>query len=124
MLALSIMATSAHAMMGGGGYDGNHMGDSYGGSHMVDGYEGNSMGSGYRGNQYMARDGRLNSQERTQFYDETADLRRQLNSKRFDYEEVRRNPNTSRDDLFQIEREIRDIMYQINDRSRQFRSQH
>ena len=122
MLALSVMATSAQAMMGGGGgYDSNHMGDSYGGNHMVDGYGGNSMENSYGGNQYMARGGGWSNQERTRFYDETADLRRQLNSKRLDYENARRNPNTSSDNLFQIERELRDIMYQIDGRSPQVR---
>ena len=47
------------------------------------------------------------------FLDKTADLRKELHNKRFEYSEAVRNPKTSPETIAQLEKEIRDINEKI-----------
>jgi len=81
LVALTIVAVLGFAAMAmahgpGGGY-GGHMGYGYGGGMMGNGYGGGHMDYGY-----------ANDTETKAFLEKTADLRRELNTKRFDYEEA------------------------------------
>ena len=56
-------------------------------------------------------------EEYQKFLDDTADLRKELHSKKFDYFEARRNPDTKRGDLLKLEKAVRDIQWEIYEKS-------
>jgi hypothetical protein len=92
-------------MMGGygGGYGAYGMGPGmmYGWGGYGPGY-GRGRGQGYN-----------QSEECQKFFDDTAKLRKELQSKRFDYFEAYRNPNTKPDTLAKLDREIRALQEKI-----------
>ncbi|GAB4548211.1 MAG: hypothetical protein Fur0020_16060 [Thermodesulfovibrionia bacterium] len=51
------------------------------------------------------------------FLDETVDLRRELNAKRFDYLEALRNPNTPPEKIERLEKEIQELEDKIEDKA-------
>lgn len=53
------------------------------------------------------------------FLDDTADLRKELHSKRFDYFEAIRNPETKRETIIKLEREIQELQRKIYEKARQ-----
>ena len=73
----------------------------YGGGHMY-GYH--MMDPGYSGN--MREWTGENDQK---FLDETADVRKELNNKKFEYFEAVRNPNTKTETVTKLERDIREL---------------
>lgn len=99
MAVVSILAAGtmafAHGYVGWGG--GHMMGPGYG-DHMM----------GW-GNQGYGAD--------RKFLDETADLRKDLHDKRFEYVEAQRDPETNTETLTKLEKEIRELQQQIHEKS-------
>lgn len=79
-----------------GGYGGHMMGPGYGG-HM----------GGWTGQRYVAE------QADQKFLDETADLRKDLHEKRFEYFEAQRDPDTTTKTLAKLEKEIYELQEKI-----------
>lgn len=81
----------------------------WGGRHMSDyGYGGHMMGPGYGGQMYEGSGG-----YDQKFLDETADLRKELHNKKFEYFEALRNPETDTDKITKLEKEIREIQEKL-----------
>lgn len=115
--------------MGGAGYGGYMMGSGYGGHMMGPGYGGHMMGQGMMGGYGGAYDcpaasqfgqDRWDSAEHQRFLEDTVGLRKDLNDKRFAYGEALRDPDTSRDQLAALEKEIFDIEKQIQEKAEQY----
>jgi hypothetical protein len=77
-------------------------------------------GNGGEGNYYDCPgaasfgQGGWNSEPHQKFLEETVGLRKEMNDKRFDYMEAQRNPNTSREQLAEIEKEMIDLRTQLS----------
>jgi hypothetical protein len=103
ILALGTFAF-AHGTVSWGG--GHMMGPGYGGGHMTDqgygGHMGGPTGPGYGTNQTDQK-----------FLDETADLRKELHKKRFEYFEAQRNPDTTNKTMANLEKEITGLQEKI-----------
>ena len=113
-------------MMGYGGY-----GNGYGMGPGMMGYGGYGNGYGMMGPGMMGYGGRYNSprqgwnaprgwdpQQQQKFLNDTVQLRKELNEKRFEYFEAQRNPNTSREQLISIEKQIQDLQAKLYDKAR------
>ena len=57
------------------------------------------------------------SEECQKFFDDTAKLRKELHSKRFEYFEAYRNPDTKPDTLAKFDREIRALQEKIYEKA-------
>jgi len=57
------------------------------------------------------------SEECQKFLDDTAKLRKELHSKRFDYFEAYRNPDTKPETLAKLDRDIRDLQEKIDEKA-------
>ncbi len=108
----------------GGGYGGHMMGG-YGGYGMMG--PGMMNGYGYGGDYddcpgaaALGNNG-WNSQSQQKFLDETVGLRKELNDKSFDYAEAMRNPNTTREQLATLQKEMIDIRTKLQDKAEQYR---
>ena len=118
-----------YGMMGGGGGGGyGMMGGGGGGNGMMGGgggYGNMGGGSGYgnntRQNNYSNGDrstqNTRNYHQNKRFLDETVHLRKELNDKRFEYQEAERNPNTSREQLSRLQREMNGLQTQLNEKA-------
>jgi uncharacterized protein (UPF0335 family) len=73
-------------------------------------YGGHMMGSGF-GRHMMGWSGYGYDKK---FLDETADLRKKLNDKQFEYYEALRNPDTKEKEIARLEQEIQDIQESIS----------
>ncbi len=132
---------NTYAMMGGGGGYGmmggnggyGMMGGNGGGNGMMDGSGGGygSMGNGnghgryngnnnYQGQNRSSRNSWTNEQNQ-KFLDDTVQLRKELNDKRFEYREAQRNPNASKEQLAKLEREINNLQTELNQKAQQYR---
>ncbi|MFZ5907077.1 MAG: hypothetical protein ACOYVJ_06660 [Nitrospirota bacterium] len=91
----------------GGGY-GMGPGMMRGGRHgMMGGY---GMGPGMIGDYYGRGPGYYQRSEECQkFFDQSAELRKELNEKRFEYAEAMRNPKTTGESLAKLAKEIYDL---------------
>lgn len=109
---VSVLALGALAFAHGtGGWGGGHMmGPGYGSGHMMGPGYGGHMG-GWGGPGY----GTAESDQK--FLDETADLRRELHEKRFEYFEAQRNPETTNDTLTKLGEEINELQEKIREKS-------
>ena len=91
---------------GTGGWNGGHMMNRGYGGHMMGqdygGHMGNRTGAGYGARQTDQK-----------FLDETADLRRDLHEKRFEYFEAQRDPDTTNKTLANLEKEITGIQEKL-----------
>jgi hypothetical protein len=109
---VSILAIGALAFAHGpGGWGGGNMtGPGYGGGHM--------MGPGYGGHM-MSPMGGIGSGYGTdrKFLDETADLRRELHNKRFEYFEANRDPRTDAKTLAKLEKDISEMQEKIHEKA-------
>lgn len=126
LLIIGLVAGFAYAHKSGhgygmGGYGGNMMGPGMmgpgmmgGGYGMMGGGYGNCPGAGGYGQGW-------DNQAQQKFLDETTGLRREMHNKRFEYMEAQRNPNTTRAELAEIEKEIYDIQAKIRDKAQQLR---
>ncbi len=104
--------------MGGYGMTGGgHMGSMMGGyGHMRGGH------MGYGGND--AAEPSPEAYEKYQkeyqkYMDDTAGLRKKIHNKKFDYYEAARNPDTTRKTLLKIEKEIRDLQWEMYEKAPQ-----
>ncbi len=95
-------------MMGYGGYGNGYGRMGYG---RYNNAPDNAPGYGWN-----AQNG-WNPEKEQKFLNETVQLRKQLNDKRFDYFEAQRNPKTTRDQLIAIEKQIQDLQAKINDKA-------
>jgi hypothetical protein len=110
--------------MMGGGYGGPMMGPGmrgggYGGQMMGPGMMGGNFGScpcgAWFGQNYQ------NNDAYQKFMDDTVDLRKELNNKRFEYSEMMRNPNASPEDRSSLEKEIFNLQQQLQEKASQYR---
>lgn len=91
-----------------GGWQGNHMmGPGYGNHMMSQDYGNHMMGPGYGG--HMGWTGKENEK----FLNETVDLRRELHNKRFEYYEAQRSPDTTRETITTLEKEIVELQEKL-----------
>jgi hypothetical protein len=103
VIALLAIGTFAYAH-GTGRWGGGHMGGyGYGGHMMEPGYGTHMYGSGGGYDQ--------------KFFDETADLRKELHNKKFEYFEAIRNPETDTETVTKLEQEIREIQEKIYEKA-------
>lgn len=106
-IALVLGATAlafAHGPGWGGGYMGYMMGPGYG-NHMMD--------WGYSGGPMM---GWTRQPADQKFLDETADLRKELNTKRFEYFEAIRKPDVDTDTVAKLENEVETLQRELYDK--------
>jgi len=108
-------------MMGGYGMGPGMMGGYGWGPGMMGGY---GMGPGIMGGYGMGPGmtggyGYGYSKEQQKFLDDTADLRRELHSKQFDYNEARRDPKAKTETLEKLANEIRGLQRKIYEKARQ-----
>ena len=89
-------------MMGQGGYG---MGSGMMGGYGRGGY---GMGPGMMGPGYYGQ-----SEACQKFLDENAGLRKELNTKRFEYFEAVRNPKTTAESAAKVEKELRDLQEKL-----------
>jgi hypothetical protein len=114
---VSILAFGTLAFAHGyGGWGGGHMmGSDYGGHMTGPGYSGHMTSQGYGGHMRG-----WNTQENVQdqkFLDETADQRKDLHDKRFEYFEARRDPATNIETLTKLEKEIGELQNKISEKA-------
>lgn len=98
----------------GPGYDGHTYGygGGYGGHMTGPGYGGHMMGPGYGGHMSGKRGG-----YDKKFLDETADMRKELHNKNFEYFEAVRNSETDNTTITKLEKEIREIQEKIYEKA-------
>jgi hypothetical protein len=109
---ISILAVGAIAFAHGpaGGWGGGPMmGPGYGGHMMGPGYGGHMTGRMGWGGQGYGTD--------QKFLDETADLRKELHEKRFEYMEAGRDPKTTNDTIAKLEKEIYGLQEKIREKA-------
>ena len=117
---ISILAVGTFAFAHGtGGWGGGQMmGPGYGGHMMGQGYGGHMMGSGNGGHMRgWGGQGYQGNAADSKFLNETADLRKDLHEKRFEYNEVSRDPRTATDMLTKLEKEIYTIQEKIREKA-------
>ncbi len=120
VIAVSIVAIGAMAFAhGSGGWSGGHMMDrGYGGHMMGPGYGGHMMEQGYGGHMRgWTNKGYTPSQDDQKFLDETAAIRKDLHSKRFEYFEAQRDPATTGETLAKLEKEIVALQDQVRNKA-------
>jgi hypothetical protein len=107
LAVVSLLAVGAIAYAhgpGSWGGGGQMMGPGYGGHMMGPGYGGHMMGMGGYGND-------------PKFLDETAELRKELHSKKFEYSEALRNPKTETETVTKLEDDIRNLQESIREKA-------
>jgi hypothetical protein len=111
LAVVSLIAVGTMAFAHGqGGMGGGRMGGHGYGNHMMDsGYGGQMMGPGY------GRGGGPGLKADQEFLDKTVEMRKALHSKKFEYREAERDPETANKDLTRIEKEIFDIQTSIRE---------
>jgi hypothetical protein len=104
-----------HPCMMGGGMMGSHMGG-YGmmGPGMM-GHMGGMMG-GY-GKGYDPEAYQKYQKEYQKYMDDTAGLRKKLHNKKFEYYEASRNPETKRETILKLEKELRDLQWELYEKA-------
>jgi hypothetical protein len=121
-LAAGFAFAHGNGGFGGRGWGGHMMGPGMMGSYGMNGpgMMGGS-GGGYGdcpGASYFGSDG-WNSEPHKKFLEDTVGLRKDLNEKRFEYVEAQRNPETTREQLAAIEKEVIDIRTQLQNKAEQ-----
>jgi hypothetical protein len=120
-----------HPCMMGGGMMGSHMGGmmgpgmmGYGGYGMMGrGHMGGMMGPGMMGRYgYGSRGYDPEAYEKYQkeyqkYLDDTAGLRKRLHNKKFEYHEASRNSETKRDTILKLEKELRDLQWELYEKA-------
>lgn len=110
IIGVAIVAVLAFGTLafahGTGGWNGGHMMNRGYGGHMMGTDFGGHMGN-WTGPGYGARE------TDRKFLDETADLRRDLHEKRFEYFEAQRSPDTTNKTLENLEKEITELQAKV-----------
>jgi hypothetical protein len=116
--------TMGQGMMGYGGYGMmgpgmmGHMAGMMGQGHMGGyGMMGRGHMGGYGTREYNPEAYQKYQEQHQKFLDDTADLRKKLHNKKFDYFEAVRNPDTKRGTVMKIEKEILDLQWDIYEKS-------
>jgi hypothetical protein len=106
---------------GGGAYGSGMMGDQgYGSGSGSTGGQGYGPGPGMMGGQgYGMGSGNMmqgynQSPECQEFYNETAELRKELHVKRFEYAETQRDPKTTGETTTKLEKEVQELQEKIS----------
>ncbi|TKB28444.1 hypothetical protein FCL47_02875 [Desulfopila sp. IMCC35006] len=110
------MMSDDHGGMGAG-----MMGDGRGmGPGMMDNQRGynNSLG-GVRFGPNGSQNG-WTSENYQKFLNDTVQLRKEMHDKRFDYQEARRDPKTTKTQLAEIEKAVIDLRYKIEEKADQY----
>jgi len=114
------------------GYGGHMMGGNYGmmGPGMMGGGYGTmgpGMMSGYGGGYgdcpgaaWFGQDG-WNSEPHQKFLEDTVGLRKELNEKNFEYTEAQRRPDTTREQLAALEKDMIDIRTKLQEKAESYR---
>jgi hypothetical protein len=102
LIAVTLMIIGAAVYADGPGWKGEYTCPGCGSSGSC-GYGGSMMG--WRGGYDQ------------KFLDETADLRKELNSKRFEYFEAVRNPKTDPETITNMEKEIGELQGKLNEKT-------
>ena len=84
-------------------------GPGWGGNYAYPGYGYHMMGPGYGGHMIGWRGGGYNQK----YLDETADARKELNTKKFEYFEAIRNPKTDTETVTKLEKEIGELQNKL-----------
>jgi hypothetical protein len=84
-------------------------GSGWGGNYGHPGYGYHTMGTGYGGPMMGWRGGGYDQK----YLDETADVRKELNTKRFEYFEAIRNPKTDPETVTKLENEIGNLQSKL-----------
>lgn len=127
-LAAGFAFAHGNGGFGGRGWGGHMMGPGMMGPGMMGGSYG-MMGPGMRGGYgggygdcpgaaYSGQDG-WNSEPHQKLLNDTVGLRKDLNDKLFEYAEAQRNPETTREQLAAIEKQVIDIRTQLQDKAEQ-----
>ena len=123
ILVVGLAAGFAYAHNNGHGprgYGGHMMGGGYGnmGPGMMGGY-GNGYGN-CPGASSFGQDG-WNSESHQKFLEDTVGLRRELNDKGFEYAEAQRSPDTTREQLAALEKDMIDIRTKLQEKAESYR---
>jgi hypothetical protein len=103
-----------YGMMGGGGYGMMGPGMMYGHGDN-DGDYGCPGAAGFGRNDW-------NSESQQKFLTDTVQLRKEMNDKRFEYQEALRNPKTTREQISTLEKEMIDLRTKLADKADQSRN--
>ena len=119
VLIVGLAAGFAYSHGNGYGRMGNGntmMGSGYGmmGPGMMGGY-GDCPGAAQGGQ------GGWNSESHQKFLDDTVGLRKEMSDKGFEYMEAQRNPNTTREQLAALEKNMIDIRTKLQEKAEQYR---
>lgn len=143
---LMVILTAGFVYAHGNGWGGGRQGQMMGPGMMGGGYGGQMMGPGMMGGGYGSqnmgpgmmgpgtRGGNFgscpcgawfgqnfqNNDAYHKFMDDTVELRKELNSKRFEYAEIMRNPDASREEITSLEKDILNLQQQLQEKARQY----
>ncbi len=111
-----------YGMMGQGNMGGyGMMGQGHMGGYgmMGQGHMGGMMGygQGYGKQGYDTESYKKYQEDYQRFMEETSDLRKQMHNKKFEYFEAIRNPDTKRETVMNLEKEMRDLQWKIYEKS-------
>ncbi len=111
LVLIGLAAGFAYAHGNGYGMRGGHFGKMHGGSSMMGGGL-----TGCPGTNTYGQNG-WDGESQQQFLNDTKQLRKQMNDKRFEYMEAKRNTNTTNQQLAEIEKEMVDLRTQLQDKA-------
>ncbi|MBC8412425.1 MAG: hypothetical protein ISR96_06530 [Nitrospira sp.] len=95
-------------------------GSGWGGGHMSGpGYGQHGMGAGH-GQPGMGQ-GMINTPENQKAFEETTALRREMHEKKFEYNEARRNPKATNEEIAKLESEVKEMHEKISGKFPQMR---
>ncbi len=108
LISLTVVAVLAFGVMvyaHGPGWGGGKM--------MGPGYGGHMMGQWYGGHMTGPMMGWSGAGDNQKFLDETADIRKELHEKKFEYFEALRDPETSAKTITKLEKDLRDLQEKL-----------
>jgi|Deesub1362A_J573_1020465.scaffolds.fasta_scaffold00171_25 hypothetical protein len=122
MMGYGMMGMMGPGMMGGYGMGSGMMGygtcPCYGYGMMHNMMMGSGMGYGGCGMMGPGMMWGYGAERYQRFLDETVDLRRQLNSKTFEYYEALRNPETKTETVIKLQKEIQELQRKIYEKAK------
>lgn len=77
------------------------------------------MGYGYSGKGYSQEEYQKYQDEYNKYLDKTSGLRKKLHDLMFEYKETIRNPNAERKQIMKLEKEMRDLQWEIYEKAPQ-----
>lgn len=114
LFVVGVLAFGIMVYAHGPGWGGGHMADCGYGEHMMgSGHGGHMMGQGYGRHMAGSMMGWRDSDEYGKFLDETADTRKELHEKKFEYFEALRDPETPARTITKLEKETRELQEKI-----------